>query len=482
MQATVIVLPTIGSELSIPLARQQWIVSSYSLTFGCFLLLWGRLADVYGKRLIFIWGSVWVTLITIIIPFAPSEISFDIFRGLQGLGAAANVPTAIGILGVTFREGKRRNYAFAFYGAGAPLGSVVGNLLGGFVAQYASWKWIFWVLAIFAAIVTLAGWFLIPRPTTFSPEANAKSAVDWIGGTLITIGLLALLFALTEGNIVGWNTAWIPILIVISLLIVTIFVFWQRYLEKHHSPSDLQGSFLIGRPLVKISIFKNTRFSAAMVIMALFFAAFNNFLIFVTYYYQSYLHLSTLQTTLRFIPTGAVGIPVVSITAHLLALIPGTYILIFSTLCMAATNILTAANPGPAGGLTGVQTYWGFGFPAMCLSVSGADTLQPSLMLFTAQSLPQEDQALGGAMINAVREVGRAIALAIATALQTAVERKARADGVGSVGSYRGQDLDEAFLKGLRAAEWFSVGLALTATAVILVAFRGVGTSGGKKR
>lgn len=151
VQAAVIVLPTIGRDLSIPAARQQWIVSAYSLAFGCFLLLWGRLADVYGKRLIFIWGSAWVCVVTLICPFIPSEIGFDVFRGLQGLGAAANVPTAIGILGVTFAPGKAKNYAFATYSAGAPMGSVFGNILGGVVSEYASWKWMYviWKTSIY---------------------------------------------------------------------------------------------------------------------------------------------------------------------------------------------------------------------------------------------------------------------------------------------------------------------------------------------
>ena len=140
VQACIIVLPTIGRDLNIPSPRQQWIVSSYSLAFGCFLLLWGRLADVYGKRLIFILGSAWVCVVTLVCPFVPNEISFDVIRGLQGLGAAANVPTAIGILGVTFPPGKAKNYAFAAYSSGAPMGSVFGNILGGVVGQYASWK------------------------------------------------------------------------------------------------------------------------------------------------------------------------------------------------------------------------------------------------------------------------------------------------------------------------------------------------------
>lgn len=85
VQSVVIILPTIGHHLSVPESRQQWIVSSYSLAFGCFLLFWGRIADLYGKRLVFILGSVWVTAITAANPFVPNEIAFNLFRGLHGL-------------------------------------------------------------------------------------------------------------------------------------------------------------------------------------------------------------------------------------------------------------------------------------------------------------------------------------------------------------------------------------------------------------
>jgi MFS family permease len=297
VQAAVIVLPTIGHDLSIPSARQQWIVSSYSLAFGCFLLLWGRLADVYGKRLIFIWGSAWVCIVTLVCPFIPNEIGFDVFRGLQGLGAAANVPTAIGILGVTFPPGKAKNYAFATYSAGAPLGSVFGNILGGIVAEYASWKWIFWILAIIAAVVTAAGHFVIPLPAIKPSQSELKNAVDWVGGTTITVALCALLFALTEGNVVGWSKPWIGAIIGVSMVMIAAFVLWQLYLEKRTQR----------RPLMKVTIFKNLKVSAAMFTMSLFFSSFNNFLIFATYYYQDYKGRSAIETTLRFLPTGVVG-------------------------------------------------------------------------------------------------------------------------------------------------------------------------------
>ncbi|EOD43487.1 putative drug resistance protein [Neofusicoccum parvum UCRNP2] len=464
VQAAVIVLPTIGRDLSIPDSRQQWIVSAYSLTFGCFLLLWGRLADVYGKRLIFIWGSAWLTVITVVLPFVKSEIGFDVLRGLQGLGAAANVPTAIGILGVTFPPGRAKNYAFSCYGAGAPLGSIFGNLMGGVIGEYASWKWVFWVLGILAALVTLAGIFIIPPPPIQNPNLTAKSAVDWIGGTLVTVGLMVLMFALTEGNVVGWSTPWVPTLIVASVAILLLFVLWQRYLETKTTQ----------RPLMKVSIFHNLRFSAAMVIMLLFFAAFNNYLIFATYFFQDYLGLSVIQTTLRFIPTGVCGIIIAFATGFFLSRVPGNYILMFGTLSVSV-SVLLFATPIPPH-----TTYWAYGLPAMVLAVFGADTVYPCLTLFTAKSLPQEDQALGGALINAVGQIGRAIGLAIATAVETAVIAAEKGVSVDAVGGEDMESGDSALLSGLRAAEWFTFGLAIAAFALAGVAFRGAGYIGKK--
>jgi MFS family permease len=125
----VIAMPSIGRDLKIPENRYQWIISSYSLTFGCFLLLWGKICDIYGKRLVFLLGGIWVALSSLGTAFCRTEISFVVLRAISGLGAAANVPAAIGILGTTIPPGRVKSYSFAIYSAGTPLGAVCGILV-----------------------------------------------------------------------------------------------------------------------------------------------------------------------------------------------------------------------------------------------------------------------------------------------------------------------------------------------------------------
>lgn len=467
-QAVVIILPTIGRELSIPESRLQWIVSAYALTFGTFLLLWGRIADIYGKRDIFIWGSAFVAVTLIANPFLPNEIAFDLFRGLQGLGAAANVPTAIGILGVTFPPGRAKNYAFSAYASGAPLGSVFGNLLAGLIASATSWKWVFGALGGLGVLVTAAGVFFIPQPPASTAPSKKGLAlledVDWLGGFLVTAGLLALLFALTEGNVVGWSTPWVPVLIVVAVILLGVFYYWQWYQESHTTR----------RPLIKVSIFRNGMFCAGLAIMALFFASFNNFIVYATYFFQDYQGLGPLQTTLRFIPTGVTGVLVAFLVSRLISRVPTWILLLCANAAMSVSCLLFAVPLPPS------TSYFAFGLPAFILSVIGADITWPCLTLFTSKSLPQEDQAMGGGLINASAGVGRAIGLAIDTAIQTAVLARERGVSVEHAGKIT--KWDEPSVVSIWAANWFNFALALFCVGVVCIAFRGTGIVGGRDK
>lgn len=330
------------------------------------------------------------------------------------------------------------------------------------MAEYASWKWVFVVVSLAAFAISVAAFFVIPPPKQPSPEQEAASgpSLDWLGAALVTCGLLALLFALTEGNVVGWKTPWIPVLIVVSIVLVVLFVLWQNHLEKTGKRA----------PIMKVSIFRNTQFSAAMAIMALFFSSFNGFLVYATYFYQDYQGLSPLQTTLRFMPTPITGLITAAVVSQLLARVPTYIMLAVGNTCVSISALLFAAPVPPD------TVYWAWSFPAMVLSVFGADTTWPCLILFTSHSLPQADQALGGALVNSMGQVGRAIGLAVATAIQTAVMARERGVGVESAGSVGVGDA--ASLAGLRAAGWWNFALGLTSLSVVLIAFRGTGIIG----
>lgn len=193
---------------------------------------------------------------------------------------------------------KQRTQAFVAFSAASSVGSVLGNLAGGVIGGFLSWKWVFWVPAILASLVTVSAYLLAPPgsaaqknngPIT-GPEngqvgekdRGSLRSLDWIGGFLITATLTLLLVTLSEANVVGWKTPWIPALVALSSVLGAIFVFWECRLEQ------LQTRHRITRipapqPLIKLSLFRSAQFSAAFITIGCFYASFNGFLIFATF-------------------------------------------------------------------------------------------------------------------------------------------------------------------------------------------------------
>ncbi|KAI0009970.1 drug resistance protein [Xylariaceae sp. FL0662B] len=397
--SVVIILPTIGQDLSI------------------------SNTNVYGNRLIFIMGSAVVAATMIANPFIRNEIGSNLSWGLQELGAAAHVLTAIGILSVTFPLGRAKNFAFGAYAAGTPFGSVFGNLIAGFIASSATLKWVCGATGRLAIIVTATG---MSMPLPPSPVAEIKAGVsvfrtvDWLRGTLITAGILAL--------------------------------------EKH----------IARKPPMKV--FKNPRFRVAILLMALFAAAFNHFILYVTYFFQGFQGFSALESTLRFIPTGACGLITAFVVGDLMLRVPTWMVLLPSNIGVSISCILFSAPIRPD------TSYFAFALPAVVILVAGADMNGPCLTLFTSKSLPQDDYALGNALINAMGQIGRAIGLAVTTAIKTTT--MARERGVSVEESGEVILWGPTSLASLRGANWFNIALAICCTIIVCVAFRGTGIIG----
>lgn len=494
IQSVVIMLPTLTKEFSIPESSQQWVVSSYSLSFGCFLMLWGRIGDIYGKRLIFLIGSLWVCLITAVTTLARTEITFDILRALHGLvshqpyvqKADPNIMQRVlqrmsqlrlEYWGALSRLEWQRTMRLALtvrkpvnllrkmltlLAAGAPLGGIFGNIVSGVIIQYASWKWVFGSFSIIAALLSCAGFVFIPKsPPPWQTSGPAqRPVIDWIGAALITSALIALTFALTEGNVVGWSTPWIPATIASSLAVIGIFIAWQLYLERRLEGGSNRP------PLMKLSIFRSSRFSIVMVIAAFFFTAFSNYLIYATYYFQDYEGLSPIQTVLRFLPTGIIGVIMIAIVAQLLGRVPTVFILGFGTFCGSVACLLFAVPIEPS------TNYFAWGFIAMILAVVGVDTTWPCLTLCTSQALPVEDQAMGGALINTIGQFGRVVGLAVVTSIQIAVMTQERGLAVPINEASRMRVGDIVTLHGIRSASWANFVYGIIGFAAVVLTFR----------
>src|SRR5687768_14240866 len=197
-----VALPSIQVDLGFSQENLQWVISAYALVFGGLLLLGGRAADLLGRRRIFLAGVVVFTGASLLAGLAWSEESLIAARALQGLGAAVISPAALSILSTTFAEGKERNIALGVWGAVGGFGAAAGVLLGGVLTDSLGWEWIFFV----NIPIGLAGLALTPLLLGESRDARVKS-FDAMGAVLVTGGLMALVYGITEANDFGWGSA-----------------------------------------------------------------------------------------------------------------------------------------------------------------------------------------------------------------------------------------------------------------------------------
>lgn len=327
--------------------------------------------------------------------------------------------------------------------------------MSGFIASYTSWKWVFGVLAILAACVTIAGYFTIPpqKPARTSTEAKLLHRLDLFGAFLSTAGLGSLLYVLSTGNEAGWATPWVPVLIVVAVALIIGFIVWERFLEARNNCS----------PLLRVSLFQNRDFSASMAVMCMLFASFNGFLVYTTIFYQDYQQLSALQTTLRFIPTGVVGVVMAISIAPILSRVSTVPVLLAGSLSTSLSSLLFAV-PIPTD-----TSYFKYGLWAMVLATLGADSTTPCLYSIVSHAVSDEYQAIAGAMLNVSMQIGRVLGLAIATATQTAVTSKSRHAHIGD--DTRVLPGDSASLQGLRAANWLNFSFGISSLAIIIAVF-----------
>ncbi|KAJ1307526.1 hypothetical protein OPQ81_001624 [Rhizoctonia solani] len=453
-----IILPGVAADLDISQTELQWLVSSYALTSGCFLLLFGRLADLFGRKRVFLIGTLWSLVWSLGSGFAPNPISLNVMRALHGMGSAATVPSAIGILAHEFPPSRARSIAFATFSAGAPLGGAIGFVIGGVMTEYTrvAWRGMFYVSVGIAGLTILAAALAIHKD---KPSTEKDRRVDWIGAVLSTIALVLLTFALAQSSSVnnGWRTPYIPTILVVSILLLGCFVAWEHYLETRTTYP----------PLMRLGLWTRAKGKFAAIQLVVFFnwACFTTWVFFVALYYQDYKGISPIGTTIRLLPMTVSGLLCNLVVALVVGRISGTALIAFGCFFTALASLLFAV-------IIPSVTYWAFGFTAATVVVFGADFMFATGSLFVAKIALPHEQSLAGGIFNTVNQLGTAFGLAIASVVNDSVRRRTLRESGDELGS---------LLRGYRAAFWTCFGFGATALVLTLIFLRGIGIVGHKE-
>jgi EmrB/QacA subfamily drug resistance transporter len=390
-----VALPTIGKALDFSESNLPWVVNAYVLTFGGFLLLGGRLADLLGRRRVFMAGLIVFALASLAGGLATSSGQLIVARAVQGLGAATLSPAALSIVATTFRDGAERNKALGIWGAVAGSGGAAGVLLGGVLTEALGWEWVLWVnvpIGIVAAAIA---------PSLIA-ETRAEDEIrhfDVAGAVTITVGLSALVFGLVDANEVGWGSAQTIVTLIGSALLLAAFVVIERRSRA---------------PLVPFSIFRVRTITGANVVGLLVGASLFSMFFFISLYMQQVLDYSPIKAGLSYLPLAVSIILSAGIASQLVTKVGFKPIL--------ATGM----------GLIALGLLWFSRIP-----VDGsfaADILGPSLLaavglgfsfvpvtIAAVSGIEDREQGLASGLINTSQQIGGALGLAILAAVSISI-------------------------------------------------------------
>ncbi|KAG1737061.1 major facilitator superfamily domain-containing protein [Suillus paluster] len=467
-------LPTIEKDLDMDEEQLQWVESAYSLSSACLLLFFGRLADLYGRKKGFMFGTLCIVAFSLGCGFAQSGLTLAVLRAFQGVGAAATIPSALGILAHSFPPSRARSIAFATFAAGAPVGGSFGTVMGGVLAEFSSthWRSVFYMTAGISALAGVAGMI------AFDSDVPSTDFVDWIGASLITVSLVLIVFVLGQGELAsqGWKTPYIIVLLIIGIIMVSLFLLWERHLEQVQDDPSRAPSAWTPPPLMRPSIWIRAKGQMAVILVIAFldWSAFMTWFFWVQLYYQNYMLLTPMQTMVRLIPAPIVGCLCNIFVAMVVAKLPLVVFAVSGTLLTASAGILFALIDPSA-------TYWAFGFPSTVLVVFGADFVYASGTLFIAQNALPHEQSVVGALFQTMTQLGVAFGLTISTIVFNSVVKKKSADLGVTVNSAGTNAPQSAQLAGYKSAQWTSASFALMAALLAALFLRSVGIVGNNK-
>jgi EmrB/QacA subfamily drug resistance transporter len=406
-----VALPAIKTDLHFSQANLQWVITAYAILFGGVLMLGGRLADVLGRRRLFVAGVAVFALGSLLAGLAWSEGSLIAFRALQGLGGALLTPAALSMLMTIFPEGRERNVALGIWGAASGSGGAAGVLLGGVLTSYLSWSWIFFVNIPVAVVVIAATPWLLRE----SRVDVAHRHFDVAGAISVTASIMLLVYALTRATSDGWTAASTIVLLASSAVLLAGFVV-----------IELRSRW----PLLPLQIFRLRTLAAANATAVLIASVgFSQFFL-LTLYLQDVLHYSAVQTGVAFAAI-TLTVIVTSNVAQVLVTRLGV------RRVLTAGLLFSAASTGLLTQLPAHGHYFPNVFPALILGGIGLAGSFVSVTIGGLSGVDRADAGVASGLINTSRQIGGAVGLAaVSTIAATSTSHFAHSHtGVTDVGA-----------------------------------------------
>jgi EmrB/QacA subfamily drug resistance transporter len=431
-----VALPSIGRALKFSQTDLSWVVNGYTLTFGGFLLLGGRLADLMGRRRMFILGLLLFAVASLAGGLAQSEPWLIAARAVQGMGAAIVSPAALSIITTTFAEGAERNRALGVWGAVAGAGGAAGVLLGGVLTSGLSWRWVLFVNVPIGFLCA----FLAPRVLLESRAEVESRSFDVPGAVTVTAGLALLVYAVVDAVNVGWGSTATLAKIAGALVLLVAFVAIELRQRA---------------PLMPLSIFRLRTLRGADTVALLIGMSLFSMFFFISLYMQQVLHYSALKAGLSYLPL-AFGIIVAAGVASVTVTRFGFKPVLLSGLLFVAAGLFWFSRVPPTGG-TFASDVLG---PSLLAAIGLGLSFVPVTIAAVTGTRPHE-AGLASGLVNTSQQVGGALGLAILATIANSRTKSLLHAG--------GHDVAYALTKGFERAFLVGSGFALIGALLTIV-------------
>lgn len=431
-----VALPSVQRGLHFSTTNLQWVINGYTLTFGGFLMLGGRMADLLGRRRLFVAGVTLFSVASLLNGIAQDSTWLIFGRGLQGIGGAMVSPAALSIIMTTFQDNKQRTQALGVWSAIAAGGAAFGLLLGGVLTDLVSWRWCFFVNVPVGALTIVMAYRIVPESTA----DLGHNRFDAAGAATITGGLLAVVFAIVKSTIWGWGSPRTLGVLALGILLLVAF-----YVIELRSPA----------PLVKLSIFRIRSIAAANVVMLLVTSALFGMFYFVSLYVQNIMGYSPLRAGFAFFPTSLAIIVAAGVSQ---ALIPrfGVRNVAVVGLALGAAGLFYLTRLPVHHSHYVVDLL--IGLLAMSL---GIGLVFVPLTLLGTSGVSNDDAGLASGLFNSAQQVGGSLGLAILATLSASHTKSLIRTGTSSL---------PATVSGYHVA-FLVAGIMLASAGVLLVLF-----------